>query len=288
MSSKAQLQTSPDIRHPASSDITLLVKDVVSELKTTQNPQVKGRKTYRKRGTVQGHLQTRPLNEVSRNQHVLEKALRSAFLNGRYVFFQNRDPQVVEAVQRLLDSVHVQNRDPQVMGTLQRVLDRVPDIVAARKRELTEQNIQALVDVFLADNPVASVEAEIEADNAAARALLLKSVPFLTAQQIHQRSGNKARNESVTASRWKSEKKIFSVPYGGKDLFPAFQFGETEPRPVIAEVLQALPASMSAWQVAFWFMSANGWLGGNAPADCLQDEPKLVAAAKHEAESVIG
>lgn len=181
-----------------------------------------------------------------------------------------------------------QAADPQVAATVQLMLERVPEMVAARKQALTERNVEALVEVFMADNPLASVEAEIEADNAALRSQFIKDVDLLTAQRVHARSGNKAKNTSVTASRWKAEKKIFAVSQSGKDLFPTFQFDEGLPKPVIAEVLRRLPASMTPWQIAFWFMSGNGWLDGDAPASRLGDRDKLLAAAGHEAEAVIG
>jgi hypothetical protein len=36
-------------------------------------------------------------------------------------------------------------------------------------------------------------------------------------------------------------------------------------------VLARLLPTMSQWQIAFWFVSAKGWLAGGAPIDLLRD-----------------
>jgi hypothetical protein len=57
---------------------------------------------------------------------------------------------------------------------------------------------------------------------------------------------------------------------------------------MIKPVLAALPGALSPWQRAFWFVSTNGWLGDKAPADRLGDPDAVLAAARREAEEVIG
>jgi hypothetical protein len=52
--------------------------------------------------------------------------------------------------------------------------------------------------------------------------------------------------------------------------------------------LVELPKHKSPWQVAFWFVSNNGWLNGATPAQRLADGDAVVAAARHEAEEIIG
>jgi hypothetical protein len=49
-----------------------------------------------------------------------------------------------------------------------------------------------------------------------------------------------------------------------------------------------LPARLSPWQRAFWFVSTNGWLGDRAPIDVLDDPQAVVAAAAREGEEVVG
>ena len=92
----------------------------------------------------------------------------------------------------------------------------------------------------------------------------------------------------MPASRWKREGLIFAIPWHGKDHDPAFQFRDGRPIPTIKAVLKTLPRDMSPWQVVFWFVSENGWLGGKRPCDALADESALVAAATAEGKTAIG
>jgi hypothetical protein len=79
-----------------------------------------------------------------------------------------------------------------------------------------------------------------------------------------------------------------SIKVGGRAVRPTFQLDHGRPRPIIDPVLAALPAHMSGWQVALWFISGNGWLGDRVPVDCLEDESTLLAAAGHEGETILG
>ena len=73
-----------------------------------------------------------------------------------------------------------------------------------------------------------------------------------------------------------------------EDLFPAFQFADGKPLPIIKKILEALPEDMSPWQTAFWFKSSNGWLGGKTPQECLKNESKVIDAAEQLALPMIG
>ena len=122
-------------------------------------------------------------------------------------------------------------------------------------------------------------EAELAVDNLELRRAYLDETPTLTAAQIHRMSGLTSRNTSEPASRWKSEGKTFAVRVGRRDLYPAFQFEDGAPRPVVRDVLAALPESMTGWQKALWFASGNGWLDGDEPQKRLRDRELVVAAA---------
>ena len=75
------------------------------------------------------------------------------------------------------------------------------------------------------------------------------------------------------------------MSHGGKDLYPAFQFSHGEPLPVIARVLKIFGAARTPWQIAFWFVSANGWFDGKCPVDFLtRDLDAVVKAAERDVE----
>jgi len=123
-------------------------------------------------------------------------------------------------------------------------------------------------------------QAELETDNALLRKQYLAQHETYTSREIKEGSGLTTAKPSEPASRWKSQGKIFGVPAGRADRYPAFQFADGRPRPEIAEVLAALPSSMSPWQIAFWFASGNGWIENDAaPQDALHDMDRVLAAA---------
>ncbi len=162
-------------------------------------------------------------------------------------------------------------------------------IVALRRREMTERNIEALVDLYLQGEERADVDRELEQDNAELRACYLREVPTCTAADIHKlMHGSQLSNPSEPASRWKREKRVFAVPVGRAQLFPRFQFADGNPLPVIKDVLKRLPDGMTPWQIAFWFQSGNGWLDGRSPEEALGDEDAVLNAADRLREPAIG
>jgi hypothetical protein len=179
-------------------------------------------------------------------------------------------------------------KDDPLGGTVSRVVERLPEIARIRRQQLTEKNIDALVEMYLADDPVGEARRAIETDNARERARFLTDVACLTSKEVAQIAGHRAANASVTGSRWKQQGRIFSVPSRGSEHYPAFQFREGQPHPSVAKILRELPKQMSAWQIAFWFISGNSWLRGAVPADRLDDEEAVVKAAHRASEPIIG
>ena len=116
--------------------------------------------------------------------------------------------------------------------------------------------------------------------NAEARAALLEEFGGLTSAQVADRGGSRAANRSATANRWRTEGRIFAVPYRGAILFPGFQFdAEGRPRPVVGEVVRRLGGAVSPWELALWFTTASDRLGGARPVDRLGADPDAVVAA---------
>jgi hypothetical protein len=128
---------------------------------------------------------------------------------------------------------------------------------------------------------------------AQARARYMKEVPLLRSSQVADLSGSKARNGSAKASRWKKERRIFSVRWNGVDYYPAFQFSTDggTPLPAVQTVLKILGEKhYSEWQIAFWFWSNNGCLrDARAPMDVITNDPAAVIdAARAEIEPFSG
>ncbi|MBZ6384052.1 hypothetical protein [Sphingomonas sanguinis] len=162
----------------------------------------------------------------------------------------------------------------------------LPDV---RVRHL-ERKIEQLLDV-VADthDPMAEFQAAVAADNTAIRQRFVQEIETFTSAQVAARAGHEAKNRHQTAARWKALRRIFAVSYQGQDRFPAFQFdADGKPRPVIKKVLEVLPDNRTPWQVAFWFVSSNSWLGGPAPSDRLDDADAVIEAAVHESDEIGG
>jgi hypothetical protein len=206
------------------------------------------------------------------------------------------DPaQIVAAVSAAVDHylhdtkhIFLIQYDDRDAAIISKVMAQVPRAVRTRQDVLTEAHLDALVDLYLAEDPLAGPMAEIERDNAEAQARFIETVKCYSAEELAGLAGHSASNRSATATRWKTQQTIFGLRRLGRDRYPAFQFQEGRPRPIIGKVLKTLPADMSAWQTALWFASPNGWLEGRKPVDCLRDEAALLTAAKHEGDDWVG
>ena len=156
----------------------------------------------------------------------------------------------------------------------------------ASTRESRQQHLDRALDWLVAAGP--GVEADLTVDNLELRNRYMNETPMLTAAQIHSMSGLGSSNASEPASRWKAEGKTFAIRVRGRDHYPAFQFEDGSPRPVMKAILAALPQTMTAWQKALWFASGNGWLDGDEPRHRLDDADAVVAAARRLAEPARG
>lgn len=163
--------------------------------------------------------------------------------------------------------------------------DMRPEEGQARSEERMRTLLGAIADL---DRP-SDLEADLEIDNALLRKEYLDKHRILTSGQIREASGLKTRNPSEPASRWKRQGKIFGVPVGRSDRYPAFQFIDGRPRTEVTEILTALPRSMSPWQIAFWFATGNGWIENDAaPQDAFHDMAGILAAAADLADDDLG
>jgi hypothetical protein len=183
------------------------------------------------------------------------------------------------------NDILVRGLDPTVVP----MFDLITNTLKNAREKASERNIGTLVELLLeSHDPTAAVRARIDTDNAHERIRFMENVPCLTSAQLAEQLGHGAKNKSQTASRWKTERKAFSVPWRGREEYPAFQFRDGRPLPVIAAVLEALPDEMTPWQIAFWFVSSNPWLDGKVPYTMLADTDAIVRAARQEDEAIAG
>ena len=153
-----------------------------------------------------------------------------------------------------------------------------------------EQIAQALMPEHIeVPSPAAVLQAR---RNAEARTALLQEFGALRSQEIADFAASRAANRAALANRWRAEGRLVAVPVGDQLLYPGFQFNaEGKPKPVIARALEELRGitNTSDWQLALWFTSPTGWLGGRRPVDLLDEHPdSVVEAARREASDVAG
>ena len=241
--------------------------------------------------TLKAATRSRTTKGSSRDAHVV--------VDGQLFEFKRRmisGAQLREAVRSALGEIVgrntqvflLHNIDAQLAPIIAAMLKQAPEAVRARRQALTAQHIDALVDVYLPNDLLAAAMPDLERDNAEAQAGFLKKWPMRTAEELAEFAGHGSNNRSATATRWKKAGKIFGVPKGRREFYPAFQFNEGRPRPVIGKVLQALPAEMSPWQTAFWFIGPNSWLGDKSPVERLDDEAAVIGAASNEGQAWMG
>ncbi len=168
---------------------------------------------------------------------------------------------------------------PAVLSAVQGFLEHL-----AREGQQTASVLAALAPdperAIITTERLAQIHLQVEARNA-----FVDAVPMFTSAMIGEVGGSSAKNASAMASRWKSAGRIFAVPSGRTDLYPAFQFDEDgKPRPAIAEVLRQL-AGESDWAIALWWTAPSGWLDGRLPLSVLDTDPQAVIdAARRTAE----
>lgn len=147
--------------------------------------------------------------------------------------------------------------------------------------------LEAMVEAMLPDAVPSPAEAWHAQQNAQARVELLRNIGALTAEQVADLAGSTAGNRSALASRWHSEGRIIGVPWHGRTLYPAFQFRDGRPNPVVERAAEILRRrGLHGWQLALWFTTPTGWLWDRAPIDLLEEEPERVLAAAEEALSL--
>ncbi|HEV3321201.1 MAG TPA: helix-turn-helix transcriptional regulator [Solirubrobacteraceae bacterium] len=172
---------------------------------------------------------------------------------------------------------------------VQRILaDAMRSLLADRPRAAaTRRRLEVVIDAMLPDSVPSAAEAWHAQQNAQAREELLREFGALTAEQVSDLAGSKAGNRSALASRWHGEGRIVGVPWHGRTLYPAFQFRDGRPHPVVERAAAILrDRGLSGWALALWFLTPSGWLWDRRPVDILDEDSELILAAAGQALSL--
>jgi len=157
-------------------------------------------------------------------------------------------------------------------------------------RGQSEQMIKALVDALVPKVPPTPNLLKEAAMVARSRNAVLESADWLTAAQVAELAGLSASNPSTQPNKWKRQKLIFAITHNGVDYFPGYGLDPDtgyRPRKTLKPVLDVFGEHKDGWGLAYWFLSANSFLGGKRPQDVLASEPeRVIAAAEDEIKEV--
>ena len=123
-----------------------------------------------------------------------------------------------------------------------------------------------------------------------ARKAVLESGDWVNAAELAQLAQLSTANPSAQPNKWKKGGRIFAIHHNGVDYFPAYGLNKDEdfrPLKALAQVIEVFEGKKNGWGMAFWFMSANSYLGGKRPQDLLTTDPdRVIAAALDEVQGV--
>ncbi|MBR9902447.1 MAG: hypothetical protein GYB15_00510 [Gammaproteobacteria bacterium] len=122
-------------------------------------------------------------------------------------------------------------------------------------------------------------EAEMEAR---ARRAVMESGDWLTADEILQLPGVSSCSDCAQPAQWKQQGDIFTINNLGTEYYPAFGLEKEagyRPYRVISKIIGIFKDDKNGWGMAFWFQSANSYLGGLKPQDLIVTDPDLVIDA---------
>ncbi|HBO1833575.1 TPA: hypothetical protein L4G11_001256 [Pseudomonas aeruginosa] len=132
---------------------------------------------------------------------------------------------------------------------------------------------------------------KLNSDHTAAQMLtraqqgVLESTRWLAAAEIEGLRGLHGRGATDQTSGWLREGRIFSIHLDGGEYFPCYALdalADYRPLRVVSDVLAAFGTTKDSWGVAFWFASANSYLGGKRPQELLVTQPDLIVAAAYD------
>jgi hypothetical protein len=158
------------------------------------------------------------------------------------------------------------------------VADACNALEAATDHERRPQHDRVAEALPADDEPLVAAVLRRDAD---ARLALVREWGASSAAELADRAGANASDRAALAAAWTSRGRIIGVDWGGRTVYPAFQFAsDGQPRPVIGRVLAHLRrAGLTDWQAMLWFASPNAWLDDRRPVDVLDDAPAAVEGA---------
>ena len=175
-------------------------------------------------------------------------------------------------------------------GAIAETLVRFVQLVGLTVSRHERETLESLVEILVPRAPPTPTQLKEAAMLARARTAVLQEDYWLTTAQIADLAGFSTSNPSAQPNKWKRDGLIFALRHRGVDYFPGYGFDpKTGYRPLkaLAKVIETFGESKDGWGLAYWFSSANSFLGGKRPQDVLAKQPdRVIAAAADEQEAV--
>jgi len=185
----------------------------------------------------------------------------------------------------------VERADAQHAGLLAQMLASVIPFIETVLREQNEQTLKALISAVVPKAPPTPAVLREAAMLARSRTAVLEGADWLTAAKVAELAGLSATNPSTQPNKWKRERRIFAIHHNGVDYFPGYGLdpdADWRPRKALKSVLEVFGDEKDGWGLAYWFLSANSFLGGRRPQDVLATQPtQVIAAASDEMQGVV-
>lgn len=120
--------------------------------------------------------------------------------------------------------------------------------------------------------------------NAEIKNIIWGASKWLTVSDLSKQLDADINHTQNLVETWIHEGKLFVIESNGSMFIPAYALDTRgKPIPIIRNVLSVFGSRKSAWAIAAWFVSVNGWLGGTTPAEAIADKPEdIIAAAREE------
>ena len=173
-----------------------------------------------------------------------------------------------------------------IVETLGNLAPFLRNILATRHQHTLEAIVEALVPKMVPEPH----ELKEAAMLARARTAVLKTRDWMSAPQIAEVAGFSTTNPSVQPGKWKRARAIFAIRHNGVDYYPTFGLDPGNgyrPLKSMAAIIQVLAVMKDGWGMAYWFQSANSFLGGQRPQDLMASAPqRVLAAAEDEVQEI--
>lgn len=183
-------------------------------------------------------------------------------------------------------AVALAHASPREAGTIAEAIANIVQLVGLKFAGHEREALASLVDALVPIAPPTPTQLKEAVMLGKARAAVLEESHWLKAAQVAELAGFSKKNPSAQPNKWKREGLIFAIRHHGIDYFPGYGLDpQTGYRPLkaMAKVIEVFGETKDGWGLAYWFSSANGFLGGKRPRDLLATEPeRVIAAVKDE------